>query len=146
VERGIEAGHRGNPGQLRGDRIERGQGLGLVQRGQVGQVQQLLPHAVVDHGRAGEGRPAVHDAMADHIRLRPALQHIGQPGGVEPVRPGRQVGAALDGVGGTEQAQLETRGAGVDDQYSRDQPCPAQSCSGQVQPVIAGSSSPCSRV
>ena len=107
MERGIEAGHRGHPGQLRGDRVERGQGLGLVQRGQVGQVRQLLPHRVVDPDRAGEGRPAVHDPMANHIGLRPVPQDAGQPGSVEPVRPGGQVGAALDGVGGIEQAQLQ---------------------------------------
>src|ERR1035437_2095304 len=81
--------------------------LGLMQRGEVGQGPQLLPHRTVDQDRAGEHRPAVHDTVADRIGLTPPPQDPGEAGGVESAGPGGQVSAVLDGVPGVEQAQLE---------------------------------------
>ena len=141
VEGGVEAGDGRERPALRGDRIERGQGLGLMQGGEVGQVPQLLAYVIIDQCRAGEDRSAVHDAVTGHVGLAPAIQKLAQPESVQSGGPGRQVGAPGDGVLVVEQAQLEARRAGVDDQYRHRQPRP-----GQVQPEIAGSSSPCSRV
>ena len=71
----------------RGDRVERGQGLGLVQRREVGQVAQLLPHGVVDPDRAGEqaarrarcgGRPTSGVAPAAQDR-RPGRRYRTRP-------------------------------------------------------------------
>ena len=140
VERGVEAGHGRDVGQLRGDGVERGEGLGLVQWGEVGQLLQLLSHCLVDADRAGERRAPMHDAMTDRGGLTPALQGFDELGGVDPVRSRREICAAPDVVV-LEQAQLQARGSGVDDQYEHRSIPPDQ-----VQSAMAGSSSPCSRV
>jgi hypothetical protein len=112
VECGVEARDRGHTGQAVGDRGQRGEGLGLVQRSQVSQFPQLLRHRVGDQDRSGKDRPAVHDPVADRIwptrvTQTPAPQDFAEVGGIDPIRPGGQVGAVLDGVLGVEQARLE---------------------------------------
>ena len=79
----------------------------------------------VDHDRLAEARPAVDDAMGDGADLR-RLDRL------ERLDAHRR-------VVGRDEMELQARRAGVDDED-------AQVGRGQVQSLIAGSSSPCSRV
>jgi hypothetical protein len=109
VEGGVETCYRDDVGQPRGDRVERGQRLRLMQRRQIGQIPQLLLDGLVDANRTGEAGTAVHDAMTDHIGRVPLAQHFDEVGGVEPVRTDGQIRAVFELVVPVEQAQLETR-------------------------------------
>ncbi|MGI8723306.1 MAG: hypothetical protein ACR2JG_13895 [Geodermatophilaceae bacterium] len=62
---------------MRGDCVERGQRLGLVQRREVGELLELPAYAVIDLDRTGEGRATVHYAVTDDLRSAPAVENLG---------------------------------------------------------------------
>ena len=67
MERGVEGGRLGHPGechQRRPDRLDRDR---VVERGEVGEPVQLIEHLVVDERRGREPRPAVDDPMTDRL-------------------------------------------------------------------------------
>ena len=77
VERGVEGGRLGHPGECherRPDRLDRDR---IVERGEVGEPVQLIEHLVVDECRGREPRPAVDDPMTDRLDRadRDALDH-----------------------------------------------------------------------
>jgi len=87
-----------------------------VERRQRAKLLDRGNHIVVDAHRLHEARAAVDDAMADGIRLD----------------------VVIDGsCFAVDEMPLQARRAGVDGENSQ--------C-GQAQPLISGSSSPCSRV
>lgn len=108
VKRGVEARYRWDVGQPPGHGIEGGKGLGLVQRSEVGQLLQLVPHLVVDPHRPREASAAMHDAVADRVRPAPARKNRGEAGAVESIRSGRKVSAMYNPVLGVEQPELQT--------------------------------------
>ena len=67
VERGVEAGHRGQVGQRLAHRVDRRQRGRLVQRSQFRETSKRGDDVVVEPRRCGEAGAAVHDAVADRI-------------------------------------------------------------------------------
>jgi len=116
VERRVEAGHARHAGQRRLDRVQGGQRLGLVQRRQVGQGFQPLPHPRIHHHGGPEQRAAVHDPVPDRVRFPERADGVLQRGGVGGPGRGRQVGRAGEAVTGVEQPQFQAARPGVDDQ------------------------------
>ena len=107
MKRGVEAGDGRQVGQYRLHRVEGGQRLGLVQRGQVGEGCQLLPDARVDPDRPGEQVAAVHDPVPDRVQVPERLDRR-----LDRIRVGRaarrrQVGGADDGIRVVKHAELE---------------------------------------
>jgi hypothetical protein len=71
VEGGVEAGYRRRTREQGGDRVHARQGLWLMQRRELGQLLQCLPHRRVDANRAEEPVTAVHDAVSHGVDLEP---------------------------------------------------------------------------
>ena len=118
VKRRVEARDRGHAGQGAADGGDAGQGGGLVQGCELGELAQRGDHVVVDERRVAEARAAVHDAVAHGVRRRQSVEH-----GLERRAVGRrQVVFGLELVGRPEQAQLEAAGARVDDEDAHVQP------------------------
>ena len=138
VERRVEAGDGRRIGQHRTHRVEGGQRLRLVQRGQVGERPELFPDALVDPDRPAEQAPAVHDPVPDRVHV-PERPDSGLDRRRVVRAPRRwQVGGAHHRVRVVEDAQLEAAGPGVDDQ-DRGQ-------YGHFQSRTSGASSPYSLV
>ena len=94
MERRVEGGHLGYPGechQRRPDRLDRDR---VVERGEVGEPVQLIEHHVVDERRGREPRAAVDDPVTDRLDRadRDALDH-------EPLEERLEVGHAPLGPG-----------------------------------------------
>ena len=147
VERGIEAGHGGYPGQQSRHHVDAAQSPGLVQRGQVGGGLDRAAHRGIDDCRRLQVRTAVHDAVADGINPGQAVQERGEGGGGSAGIPVPDFGGGQDLIRRIEQAQLEAARPRVDDEDVH-QAGPAGDAAGpgQVQSRTSGMSSPCSRV
>ena len=124
VETRVEDSDLRHAGKMPLGLLDRRQGRWIVERRKLFELHDLLPHVRVDHDRRAEARPAVDDAVRD----RRHLSRFHRLQGIDPHR----------GVVGRDQIELQARGAGIDDEDVQ----PAA----QVQALIAGSSSPCSRV
>ena len=138
MERGVEAGDRGQPGPRPLGRGDRGERLRLVERRERRQTLQLRDERGVEPRGAG-APPAVDDPMRDGVR-RPELGERGAE------RRRVDVGAGGGGlvlaeprVVRADQRELDAARAGVDAEDAHQR-------AGSVQSRTAGGSIPCSRV
>jgi hypothetical protein len=107
VERGIEAGDGRHIREHRGHRVQCGQRLRLVQRGQVGESLKLFPDARVDRDRSAEQAAAVHDPVPGRVHIPERLDRGLDRGRVLRAAGRRQVGGAGDRIRVVDDAQLE---------------------------------------
>ena len=121
VERRVEARHRRHPRERPRHRVERGQRFRLVERSQVDQFPQRAPHARVDHHRREEPRASVHDPVPDRVGLaETAVPKSGAQLIVVDHRPRRgKLRRSQRLIPGSDDRQLETARAGVDDEDSQ---------------------------
>ena len=83
VKSGVEARHGGDAGEDLADRVERGERLRLVQRGQIRQRTQAALHLDVDPNRSRELGTPVDDPVAHRVHSAEAadrLCHLGLHG------------------------------------------------------------------
>ena len=120
VERGVEAGGGGRLGQPQGEGVDRRERARLVQRRQLGELEQARAHVVVDPGRRPQRVAAVHDAVRDGVGRRQAVERVRGEGLAG--RPLDQARSATRAVAGVEQPQLQAARAGVDDEQPRVSP------------------------
>ena len=66
-----------------------------MQRGQVGQLAQLILHGRCYPDRRGEQRAAVHDPVADGVRCGPAGEDAAELGHVDTSRADRELDLLL---------------------------------------------------
>ena len=136
VERHVKARHARHAGQRGMDRIEGGQRLRLVQRRQVRQGLEALPHPCIHHRRGTKQRSPAHDPVPDGIHVvDEEIASLSIPASAPVGR--RQIVGVHNAITGVEQAQFEATRPRVDDKDPQD--CHAQS-------LISGASSPSSRV
>jgi hypothetical protein len=117
VKGGVEAGDSGHFGERHRDKVDRVERGWLMQRCQVRQGAQRGDDIVVQQHRGGEGGAAVDDAMPDGVdgtelaerRLQCVSAHTGR---------GREIGGTEEPVVLTDDPQLETRRADVDNKNS----------------------------
>jgi hypothetical protein len=140
VERGVEAGDRGDAGQRvthEGEGFER---LGQVEWGQVHERLDPSDDRRVDEDGIGERRPPVDDTVADRVDPAERADRGGDVGGIDRAARRRYVGRGADRVVRLEEAQLEAARPRVDDED------PAAAQYGHAQSRISGMSRPSIRV
>ena len=140
MERSVEAGDGRHLGEQAADQLQTSQGLGLVQRGEVGERLQPAQHPGVDQHRLGELGAAMDDSVAHRVDRPAARDRLSECALIQPSGRGRDVLGEERPVAAGEHRELEAARAGVDDED------PHRRQTDQVQLLMSGGSSPSCRV